>query len=86
MLRIMNEDENSRSRVPLALLCGLTILLNAFNYALQSGQCTDYLPESRAMSTCSLEPALGWPGSVLLAIVSLAVIGYSINRLLQSSR
>ncbi|WP_155849397.1 hypothetical protein [Arthrobacter sp. H20] len=82
----MNADEDPGSRVPWALLCGLIIMLNASNYALQSGQCTDYITGSGATSTCSLEPALGWPGSVLLAMVSLVVLGYCINRLLRLSR
>ena len=82
----MNAEENPRARVSWALLCGLIIMLNALNYALQSGRCTDYIPESEATSTCSMEPALGWPGSVLLAIVSIVVIGYCINRMLRPSR
>lgn len=82
----VNANETPRSRVPWVLLSGLIILLNVLNYALQAGQCIDYLPESGAKSTCSLEPALGWPGSVLLAIVSLVVLGYCINRLLRMSR
>ena len=52
---------------------------------LQSGQCIDCAPDSGAVSTCSLEPALGWPGSVLLALVSLVALGYCINRVIRTS-
>ena len=72
--------------MPWVLLCGLIIVMNSLNYVFQSGQCIDYVPDSGAVSNCSSEPALGWPGTVLLAIVSLVALGYCISRMRQTSR
>ena len=82
----MKDDQIPRSNMKWVLVCGLIVLLNTLNYGLQSGQCIDYTVESGAVSTCSLEPAIGWPGSALLAIVSFFTLGYCINRLLRASR
>lgn len=72
--------------MPWVLLCGLIVVINILNYGLQSGQCIDYSPESVAVSYCSSEPAFGWSGSVLLAIVSLVALGYCISRMRQLPR
>lgn len=82
----MNPDQVTPTKTPWVLLCGLIIVVNILNYGLQSGQCTDYVPESGAVSYCSSEPALGWPGTVLLAIASLVALGYCINRMRRPSR
>lgn len=82
----MKDDEAPRSQMAWVAICGLIVLLNTLNYGLQSGQCVDYLPKSGAVSTCSMEPAMGWPGSVLLAIVSLFALAYCITRILRAFR
>lgn len=82
----MKSDQTAPSKMPWVLLCGLIIVVNILNYGLQSGQCIDYIPESGAISTCSMEPALGLPGTVLLAIVSLVALGYFISRMRRPSR
>lgn len=82
----MKSDLAAHAKMPWILLCGLIIVVNVLNYGLQYGQCTGYIPESGAISYCSLEPALGWPGTVLLAIVSLIALGYCINRMRRPSR
>jgi hypothetical protein len=75
-----------RSKKAWVLSCGLIVLLNALNYGLQSGLCVDYVPESGAVSSCVSGPALGWPGSFFLALISLVALGYCINRLHRASR
>lgn len=82
----MKSDQAASAKVPWVLLCGLIVVVNILNYGLQSGQCIDYAPESGAVSYCSSEPALGWPGTVLLAIVSLVALGYCISRVRRPSR
>lgn len=82
----MRSEQVSRSKMRWFLLIGLVALVNVLNYGFQSGQCNDYAPVSGAVSTCSMEPALGWPGTVLLVIVSLIAIGYCINRIRRASQ
>lgn len=82
----MKSDQVNRAKMPWVLLCGLIVVVNILNYGLQSGQCIDYVLESGAVSTCSSEPALGWPGTVLLAMASLIALGYCISRMRQPSR
>jgi hypothetical protein len=82
----MKSDQVSSIKMPWVLLCGFIVVINILNYGLQSGQCVDYAPGSVAVSYCSSEPALGWPGTVLLAIVSLVALGYCISRMRRPHR
>ena len=75
-----------RSKKAWVWICGLIVLLNALNFGLQSGLCVDYIPESGAGSTCTSGPALGWPGSFSLALVSVIALGYCIIRLIRVPR
>lgn len=52
----------------------------------QVGRCVDAASGSSAVSTCTVEPAIGWPGAWLVVVLSLITAGVAIVRLAVPAR
>ena len=48
-----------------------------------TGVCIDYAPSVPAESTCTMEPSLGWPGAIAVAVVCLAVVVLAAARIVR---
>lgn len=68
---------------PWAAAILLLIIVNGAFFSAQRGECFDYTVESGAVSTCASGPALGVPGTWLLAIVSVTAVVCFARRLVQ---
>lgn len=68
---------------PWAAAILLVIIVNAAFFSAQRGECFDDAVGSGAVSTCANGPALGVPGTWLLAIVSVAAVVHFTRRLVQ---
>ncbi|GEP27286.1 hypothetical protein [Cryobacterium sp. Hh38] len=61
----------------------LIIAVNVVLLGTRTGECTDYSPESGAVSTCSSGPLVGVPGTWAIAILSLVALAYFVYRLVR---
>ncbi|MFB2586769.1 hypothetical protein [Herbiconiux liukaitaii] len=52
----------------------LIVVVNFVVWGTWVGRCDDYAPAVSARSTCVTEPAVGLPGAILIAFVSVVAI------------
>jgi hypothetical protein len=86
LLGMSRKTRVSESKLPWAIAIVLVIVLNLLLFNFRVGQCTDYSVESGMESTCTSRPALGIPGTWVIAVLSLLAIGYFTYRMLRRSR
>jgi hypothetical protein len=68
---------------PWGLLLLAAVIAGMLALTMWTGVCIDYVAESAAASTCTVEPAIGWPAAIVVAGISLAVAVFSIVRLVR---
>ncbi|WP_394280242.1 hypothetical protein [Microbacterium sp.] len=73
----------TRPAWPWVVLLLAAVIAGFLALTVWTGLCIDYVPESAAVSTCTMAPSLGWPGAIVVAGISLAVAVFSIVRLVR---